>query len=295
MLGGPCYNNMSGLDKILVVGDSMIQKVQNIPDTIVRSYRGDNIEDLTNHLRWDVMPTIYDKDIILVHVGTNDVYTSTLEQMMKEMKLLTDWIHRRNPKAKLFLSAILPRPRDFWTTQPKIIDFNRAVAEKEVQWNFTYVHTYNFFQRARLPKAEMYYEDHLHASDKGAVRMGTTWGKLFKRIKEELGIPHQETDIYTPTVVTKKPPSTYCYPGQRNRTVVLFPPKGDFPRGPTYAPETIECHFPKNDPRRPKKIGGGRHPMVRNRWSSINNAPTTTPKSRVKSVIACPHRNPPQY
>lgn len=278
-------------DEILILGDSMIQNVQSINNTFVRSYRGDTLEDITNHLRHDKIPAIYDKRIVLLHVGTNDLYSLEIAEMVDDFKALLDQIKLKNSEAKLLVSAILPRPKDFWTTQEKIVDYNRRLIAKQVCWNFTFVHTYSIFQRNRLPIRQMYYEDNIHPSDMGALRMGTTWGKTLKRLREELGIAHNVSDYHTPTVATKKPVCSYNYEGQRVRRTILCRPVGDFPAEPTYCPNLIECHFPKGDPRKPPK---GNKPPTRSRWRiESDEDDKENNNNKIKSVIVTPSRSRP--
>lgn len=128
-------------DEFLIIGDSMIQKVCNMPNTFVRSYRGDTYEDLANHIHWNLIPSIHGKRVIFIHAGTNDVYTLTILEMLQDLRRLLGRISIINPTAHLYVSAILPRPRDFWTTQDKILEFNKTAMTKQVPWDFTFIHS----------------------------------------------------------------------------------------------------------------------------------------------------------
>lgn len=274
---------MSRQDEILIFGDSMIQHVENIQNACVRSYRGDNLEDLGNHLKYDRIPLIYGKKVIWVHAGTNDILFLLVEEMLEDLYILLQNIRMRNNEAKLFVSAILPRPLDFKATQDKVIAFNKAVIDKQVAWNFTFIHSYNIFQHDRLPKRDMYYLDNTHPSVTGAIKLSTTWGKRLKQVKDELGIEHDESGNYTLTVSTKKRDG-YGYPDERERRQIIFPKSSD---GPVYASDFCQRHFPRD----PVLRGRGRGAALLIALAASKNKgkgapqPTTSTRGRGRGIL----------
>lgn len=215
--------SVNHIDEILIIGDSMIQNVSCILS--LGAYRGDTLKDIGNHLKFDMIPAIYDKQVIYVHAGTNDILTLTVAEMMEDLHTLFERIRERNRTAKLFYSAVLQRPCDFKITQDKILEFNREVIKKESEWRFTFIHTYNFFQRDRLPRRDMYYTDNLHPSDSGAIKMSTTWAKRLHDVRMELGIAHNESGYFTPTVVTIKPKKGAIITRVSEKGLAFYSPK----------------------------------------------------------------------
>lgn len=235
-------------DHISVIGDSIMKRVGHIRNTMVRAYRGDRLEDLKNHVKYGNANYLKNKRIILVHAGTNDLDTTHIPEMLIDVKDLMDEIRNINARVFICISEIIPRPRDFWTTQAKILDFNHALREKEEEWGFRMIRLMHIFLHKRLPNPVLYCEDNLHPSATGYQRIAQYYSKQFSIIKKAMKIPRNKRKA-TLTGESRKPrgPKGYKYPGQRDRIKILFKPSGDFPAEPTYAKtdEPKEKHNPK--------------------------------------------------
>jgi predicted NAD-dependent protein-ADP-ribosyltransferase YbiA (DUF1768 family) len=66
-------------------------------------------------------------NVWIVHVGTNDVEFSTPEQMLDKIKLLIQSLQSVSVEPYIFLSSILPRPKDFATSNGVICRYHELV------------------------------------------------------------------------------------------------------------------------------------------------------------------------
>ena len=75
---------------------------------------GDTLEDLRFHMLHDHDNLLENKRIVLIHAGTNDLFTlNTIEEMMEDLTALVDTI-REKMETTIYciaFSAILPRPK----------------------------------------------------------------------------------------------------------------------------------------------------------------------------------------
>ena len=101
-------------DNVLVIGDSVLKEVGHIRNALVRSFRGDTIQDLNNHLRHDD-DLLKGKKIVVIHAGTNDLYNCTVAEMIDDLSQLVDTIHAHYDGACRYIavSSILPRAKDY--------------------------------------------------------------------------------------------------------------------------------------------------------------------------------------
>lgn len=221
-------------DIVLILGDSIIQKCKYVKMAKIRSFRGDTIEDMNNHFKNGEILELSTAKIIVLHVGTNDVWKLTVDEMLEDVQALINTIHDlTSDDQQICVSAIIPRPRDFWSTMPKIMEFNDAIEDKDAQWGFKYIPTYTIFQRKRWPKEEMYrVEDNLHPSKVGAKILSEYFTKQTSILRKHRGLKKYKKR-YTRTEVTKKPDAGYGYPGERTRGEDLMPLVDT---QPTYAP-----------------------------------------------------------
>ena len=92
-----------------IIGDSMIKQVKPILGSTMLVCRGAKVLDLLQFKMTDAK----DLDAIILHVGTNDVGTWTDRKIFEKRYVeLINAMKRAAPKAIIFLSNVLPRPRD---------------------------------------------------------------------------------------------------------------------------------------------------------------------------------------
>ena len=232
-------------DNVLIIGDSILKQVGHVRNAVVRSYRGDTIEDLNHHLQNDGEQLLYNKKIIVIHAGTNDLYSLTIEEMLEDLETLVKTILEKSNTWVycVAFSAILPRPKDYWTSLMKIRKFNAAVKASEDTIGIRFLRTWRPFSRKHLPRKFMFKRDALHPSDKGAMRMSQYLAKQCSLIRKEHHIPRNKRAA-SKTIVSKKPWGGYGYPGARERHRILYKPHGDLPKEPTYGTTPKDIHRP---------------------------------------------------
>lgn len=284
-----CPNPSYEQDSVAIIGDSILQGIGCIRNAAVRSYRGDNLEDLAKHVRAGRMTCIYGMKAIIVHAGTNDLYNSTTEQILQDVRRLFEDAYW-NPTAKLCFSGIIPRPKDFHTTQFKIFDINTELQKKQQEWDFKYIRTHRIFMRYGLPIQVMYRtegNDHLHPSDVRTIFMRYYYAKQIAILRNELGFAKMKRHATT-TVVTKKPSKGYNYWGARKRRKIMKKCERDINEGPTYKPNWMkkEQHQPRTEKkkrRRPKNRNQKRHQRRRCKKNKgkNNNIPVLMDRRKV--------------
>lgn len=281
-------------DTVAIVGDSILQGVHSIRNAIVRSYRGDTIEDITNHVKAGRANSIFNKKVVILHVGTNDVCTLEITQMLQDLKCLIQEVRYWLPEAIICYSGIIPRPRDYTDTQFQIWNFNTEVKRMSQFWNIRYLPTPRIFTRYGAPRYIMYRDDDLHPSDTGADRLGWYYAKYIARFREELGIPRMIRTA-TETEVTKKPRKGYKYFQERKRRRLFPRVKYGEEYIAVYAENRLpkETHKPrlgKKKRRRPKNRNALRHKRKRTKKQQKKNQPTSkkqhVPITQVQSVQA---------
>lgn len=231
------------IDNVLIIGDSILKEVGHVRNAQVRAYRGDTLEDLKNHIKTDEEQLMANKKVAVIHAGTNDLYNSTVEEMLEDMETLINEIKEKNEYCHIAVSPIIPRPRDYWTTMMKIRRFNKEVQMKENIWGIRPWRCWRPFSRKNLPRRHMYKLDGLHPSRKGAICLSQYLAKQCAMLRNECSIPRNKRRASV-TIVTKKPRGGYSYPGERQRRRVLYKPIGEYLKEPTYGTGIKDIHGP---------------------------------------------------
>ena len=115
---------------IAILGDSIPKYVSSIPDTDVFALRGASLCGMSKNILDFVKEkaTLFTQyNVWIVHVGTNDVEFSTPEQMLDKIKLLIQSLQSVSVEPYIFLSSILPRPKDFATSNGVICRYHELV------------------------------------------------------------------------------------------------------------------------------------------------------------------------
>jgi hypothetical protein len=102
-----------GHDKIVatIIGDSILKWVRAIRHTDTQALPGLNLDRAIQKVK-DGTIDVVNYSIVVIHVGTNNIHSSTPEEIAEKTETLTDLIAQKNPTAKIAVSAILPRPID---------------------------------------------------------------------------------------------------------------------------------------------------------------------------------------
>ena len=115
-----------------------------------------------------------DRHYIFIVIGHNQLQSSSKGSVIFSVKQIVASIRNKNPAAKIFFSALLPRPVDNDTVKPLIVKFNRALcaAIHEVQKRDIRVlllPVQHQFIVDSKPVMQYYNEDGFSLSDQGAA------------------------------------------------------------------------------------------------------------------------------
>ena len=144
----------------------------------MRAYRGYTVRNVTDKIRFGQL-NVSGYTRILIHVGSNDISnmvdrgehrTMTIVDMMMRYKTLRNSIRRRNTKAILLFSSVLPRLNRYQIFMPYISGMNFALEKWCAKTGGTciYCPTFNPFISHGKPKAALFSrKDELHLDGGG--------------------------------------------------------------------------------------------------------------------------------
>ena len=147
----------------LIIGDSMIKNLKTLSDSKIIVRRGARVGDLGSAIE----ENMDNLDGIIIHVGTNDVGSQTdLSIFERTFVDLINLLKRRASKGILFLSNILPRPRDGrrhdWGR------YNRIISNVARQPRCVYINGCRTFSWPNgAPDKSCFAQDGLHLNSRG--------------------------------------------------------------------------------------------------------------------------------
>ena len=157
----------------------MVKYVRYIPYTEVQSYPGATVEKLTEYVENGIAVTAA-YQYIIIHIGTNNIKSSTVEDMILAYKALLSSVWGYNPKADILLSAILPRPVDFLILGDKVKLFNTKISSLATETKCTFLKTYRPFLKFGRPIRELFAQRDggLHLNQAGTFRLVAFFKKV---------------------------------------------------------------------------------------------------------------------
>ena len=109
--------------------------------------------------------------IIILHMGTNNLETDTVEIMRIKFQQLLNVIKMRNRRAIIAVSAVLPRPIDFPRSRGKSTMLNKELTSMCMSPALThslfFIPSYRPFIKDAQPVANFFASDGLHLSPEG--------------------------------------------------------------------------------------------------------------------------------
>ena len=111
-------------------------------------------------------------DVIIVHVGTNNLNTSTPEQICKETIDMLDQIQKNNPKSRIAFSSIFKR-KDNMSLNAKAMKVNKLLAEELA------INGLDMIDNSNVTFSNIW-KDGLHISDGGARKFSGNVSKFIK-------------------------------------------------------------------------------------------------------------------
>lgn len=130
--------------------------MDNVDGLTVKSYRGATISDVENYIKRDNL-FLYSYDCIILHVGTNDVKSRGVKQIMQAYKFLFRACRNVAGQAiRIVVSSILPRLIDYETTKNSVMQINHNLEQFCTKNNIKFVRSYKRFLHAGQPIPSLY-------------------------------------------------------------------------------------------------------------------------------------------
>lgn len=135
--------------------------------------------------------TVSGCDLIIIHVGTNDIHKFSVEESTKWMKVVIKLIRRRNKGVKVVISAVLPRPVDYHLTIPgsgltveqKVGQLNRCFRALQTEIPLVgFTPSYKSFSHRGVVLTKLFkekgWDKGLHLSPKGRTVIRNNFGQV---------------------------------------------------------------------------------------------------------------------
>ena len=156
-----------------LISDSMCKWVNKLPHTHVQAIPGLSLISTLDHLRKGTLQIRY-CNVIILHVGTNCVWSDTPEAFKHQLEEIIDYIRRNSNVKRIGLSSILPRPRDI--THPDIEIKRRQLntvmcklCAKQI--NMLYMRSWKAVTILNQTDQKCYARDRIHLNFEGIIRM----------------------------------------------------------------------------------------------------------------------------
>lgn len=164
-----------------VISDSICKFIRFMHTCGVQAFPGATIQRLTTKVQLGYVNLHHMKNII-VHVGTNNIEQSSVQDIIVNFERLINAIQQKNPVAKIFISSILPRPKDGEDIQRKLVLVNAEIRTLCKHRGIYNLKSYKAFGDRNSSEFSSYFaKDKLHLSRKGTSKLTSYFeGNLLK-------------------------------------------------------------------------------------------------------------------
>lgn len=150
----------------LLLGDSIPKYVPETQGLHNECIRGATVARLTDHIFFKNDPQSFEN--IIVHIGTNDIVPGkTASMVVKEYKILLEIIKEKYPLSSIFVSAILPRPRDALRTHFITCLINELLCILADRLGLIFMPSYKLFVKSGSTILGLFGSDKLHLRASG--------------------------------------------------------------------------------------------------------------------------------
>ena len=153
-----------------------VAKYVSVDGVEVKAYKGHTILQIADRLKFSTI-MFCEYSTFLLHVGTNDIANlasnTTFFDLMDRYKLLVDFIKFKCPRAKVLILGLIPRPKDFGSTQPLLWGVNNALQSWCCLYQYLiFVPAHKAFLQNSLPRLNFFSaSDLLHLNGLGVYCM----------------------------------------------------------------------------------------------------------------------------
>lgn len=168
--------------QVLVIGDSMVRCLP-ASDAIFKMVVRDDYQFST--IAQDIVAGVIDIQykFIIVWAGAHAIHRIDLTDVPAQLKSLVNIIRNRNPTVRIFISALLPKPREYHITETMMIAFNRGIKAainyiRQQGFDIQYLQSHLLFldsNRTILRPIIDAFDDGFHLNVHGAHRLRKFW------------------------------------------------------------------------------------------------------------------------
>ena len=159
-------------EKFLIIGDSMISSIDDITDTLILSYPGITVAELTALVQYFKIPEITIAKWIILNVGTNDIANGDhVDLIMNDFEHLVRALRDINPFLQLCIATILPRPIDNETTGQEVSRLNYSLMLNSAHLGYIVSNIYQFYHHQTRPIRIFFNRGGLHLRTQGISRL----------------------------------------------------------------------------------------------------------------------------
>ena len=175
---------VSDTDNFVFLGDSITdfypleEFYDNVP-VVNSGVAGYKTTDILSRI--DSMVTIYNPTKVFLLIGTNDVPVSSEDEIVDHIKQIIEEIHKKRPKAKVYLESILPVNRSDdekidhgmvgERENDKIQSINKKLEQYAEEEGITFINLYDEFVNSDNEMTLKYTTEGLHLSSLGYLKL----------------------------------------------------------------------------------------------------------------------------
>ena len=128
--------------------------------------------------------SIVDSDIIIVHVGTNEINRTSVAHYKAGYCNLICLLKREFSHSRIAISAIIPRPVDHDKTGQKIVTINSELSKLCERQHVDYIRSFKYLVERGRPRTELYAvkDGGLHLNLEGSRLLGLYFKKRIQHM-----------------------------------------------------------------------------------------------------------------
>ena len=154
-----------------IIGDSIVKFLKITNQADVLSFPGVNIDRLFWKIKLGKVNLSHYK-VIVLHVETNDLTGSSVEEIVSSYSRLLDLVRSLNKAATVGVSSIIPKPCEPEKENLRIVQLNRELKKVCAKKGAYFIPSYRpFVVKNQQINTELYAKDKLHLNHKGSVKL----------------------------------------------------------------------------------------------------------------------------
>jgi lysophospholipase L1-like esterase len=190
-------------EEAVILADSLFKRIRHLKRASVQAIPGGKIERFVEEITKGTIDVSFQR-ACLIHLGTNNLAKDSPTVICEKMSTLVECVRARNPTCKIMVSGIIMRPQDEKTDIKYTRKGNPTLAETRRKANDAMelmlrgcggflLKTWVPLMTGPIANPAMYYEDGLHLSDAGIIRITEyliqNIGRFLPKVPTKMGCP----------------------------------------------------------------------------------------------------------